>query len=327
MIIVTLLFNIMFTNIKNIKYLMEENLETDYKMYKECINKTNLIKCGKNKSIVQKHKKPHTKYRKQFILSSTECKLLSDTRCNNKYSLILVGIGSGPDYFYERHVYRFYYSKYKFLRYYFFMGSSDNKYINKKLYEENKIYNDIIIFSFISSYYNLTSQIICTLNWISSYCNGYKWYIHHTSDTYLNIKRIYSFLKNYRECNCIIGYITKNAKVNRNKNSEFYIPYHIINSTFYPPYPNGPGYFVHQSAITEIIQKINISNPKIWIDDVYIGIVIENTNTTLINLKEYFHMGGNIYITNVNNYFLVHNLSPSEIYYIEKSSIEKMIIF
>lgn len=302
---------------------MYKNLEVDYKIYKECINRTDMVQCGRTKSIIHKQKKPPLNLRKRFIVTSIDCKIFSHNteKCNDKHSYILVGIGSGPDYFYERHVYRFYYSKFKFLKYYFFMGLSENKDVNKKIYEENEIYNDMIIFSFISSYYNLTSQIVCTFNWVSSNCNKYKWYIHQTSDIYLNVYKINNFLKNYNESKCIIGYILYSCPVTRNKAEAFYIPHNIINSTYYLPYPNGPGYFVHNSAIKEISQKFNISNPKIWIDDAYIGIVISNTNISLIDLKRYFHMFGNIEYSNMKNVFLFHDLSPSEIYVLEKDSL------
>lgn len=303
--------------------LLDKKFEIDYKTYKACINKTNMINCGRNKSIFKKHNKPSPIFRKQFILPKTECKVYSHTikECNSKKLFILVGVGTGPEYFYERHVYRIYYQKFKYLNYYFFMGLPKNDSIYKKVYEENEIYKDIIIFPFISSYYNLTSQIICTFKWVNTNCHKYKWYIHQTSDSYLNVRKIFSFLKYYNECKCIIGYIHNNTAVIRNRNSEFYIPYHVFNSSLYPPYPNGPGYFVHKNAIREICENFNIATPKLWIDDVFIGIVIFNTNISLINLNSYFHMFGKIYYRDINKYFLIHNLSPSEIYLLEMKSI------
>lgn len=307
---------------KKIKFnIMDINLEIDYSIYKKCISRTNIVQCGRNKSIIHKHNKPPTNYRKGFILPLTECKIISTTlkMCNENRVIVLIGIASGPDYFYERYVYRLYYNKFKYVKYYFFMGLSENKYINKKIYKENEIYKDIIIFSFVSSYYNLTTQIVCTLKWVSSHCSNYKWYIHQTSDTFLNINRIFHFLKKQIECKCVIGYIFRNMQVDRVKNNTFYIPYNIYNYKIYPPYPNGPGYIVHKSAINEINKRINISNPKVWIDDVYIGIVISNTNISLVNIKTHCHMFGFINNKNLNRYFIIHNLSPSEIYFLVKS--------
>lgn len=299
---------------------MNKNLEIDYMLYKLCINQTNLINCGRNKSIIHKQNKPPSNARKQFILPYSKCVVTSKT-LNVYYEnevLIIIGIGSAPEYFYERHVFRLYYKRYKFVKYYFFMGSSLKSDVNKKIYEENNVYNDIVIFSFISSYFNLTTQIICTFNWISSKCNNYKWFIHQTSDSYLNIKKIYYFLKDFNKSDCVIGYIKRNINVDQNKNSVFYIPNNITNLKYYPDFPNGPGYFVHKNAIKVINKYIKTTSPKLWMDDVYIGIVISYTNISLIDLKSLFHMTGELFFHNINKYFLVHDLSPSEIYFLEK---------
>lgn len=309
-------------------YSMNKKFEVDYRIYKECIKRTNMIDCGRNKSLIHKHTKPHPRFRKKYILSSVQCKIISENvkPCNEKSRSIVIGIGTGAEYFYERHVFRLYYRHYEFISYYFFMGLSDNASLNKKMFEENKLYNDMIIFSFFSSYYNLTSQIICTLNWISSKCNNYKWYIHQTSDSYLNINKIYEYLSKYKECNCIMGYIKENVTVNQNKKNIFYIPYNIIKLKVYPKFPNGPGYFIHKSAVKEINQNINNSNPKVWMDDVFVGIVLSITNISIIKLNSNFHMNGIVNYRNINHYFLIHNLSPSEIYYLHKESFEKDII-
>lgn len=317
------LFKYLFYNI-NIdtnSQLMKKILEVDYKIYKECVKRTNMITCGRNISTIQKHNKPSPLYRKKFILPSTKCKVTSKAikSCNKRDILIVVGIGTGAEYFYERYVYRLYYRRFNYINYYFFMGLSENNTINNKIYEENKVYKDMIIFSFLSSYFNLTSQVICTLNWISSNCNSYKWYIHHTSDSYINIKKIYKYLIHYKECNCVIGYIKENVPVDQNRNSVFYIPYHVINIKVYPKFPNGPGYFLHKNAINEICQNIEKSTPKIWMDDVFIGLVISHTHISVISLNEYFHMNGKIRYEEVNNYFLIHNLSPSEIFFLSST--------
>lgn len=300
--------------------LMNKLLEVDYKLYKECINNTNIIICGRKKSNILKHNKPPSKYRKKYILSLPPYKVISKSikKCKEKDLLIIIGIGTGPEYFYERHVFRLHYGKYNFLSYFFFMGLSDNRNVNMKVLQESELYKDIVIFSFESSYYNLTTQIIFTFNWISSNCYNYKWYIHQTSDTYLNINKIYNFLIHYNECNCVIGNIQKNITVTQNRHNVFYIPFEFIKLKTYPDFPNGPGYFLHRNAIKELNKIIQRFNPKVWMDDVFIGLVISYTNITLININTLFHMRGTIYYSSINNYFLIHNLSPSEIYLLQK---------
>lgn len=176
--------------------------------------------------------------------------------------MILIGVASGPEYFVERHVYRLMYKKYNFLKVVFFMGASMNHSLNVIINRENSIFNDMIIFSFLSSYYNLTSQLICELTWVNEYCRNFNWYIHHTSETYLNVKHIYSFLYKYMEKNCLLGYIIKKNMVQM-KDKVFYIPQNVLNISVYPDYPSGFGYIVDKIALSEIGSIINEIHPKV----------------------------------------------------------------
>lgn len=100
---------------------------------------------------------------------------------------ILIAVHSHNSLFYHRYVFRKVYRRYKDIQLLFFMGLDYNNSINNLVYEEMKIYRDIVIFDFYCNYHNLHYQTYKFLLWIKDYKHLYKVIIKQDTDTFINI--------------------------------------------------------------------------------------------------------------------------------------------
>ena len=113
----------------------------------------------------------------------------------------------------------------------FTLGESLNETINRHIFNESISNGDILqINNFIDSYFNMTKKIMLTLKWINIYCENVKYILRINDDvilnTYLLIHLFNSFNNNNNDTtNQIYGLLVRNAQVDRNVKSKFYINY------------------------------------------------------------------------------------------------------
>lgn len=104
------------------------------------------------------------------------------------------------------------------------------------------------------------------------------------------------------------------------KDKFFYIPQNVLNISIYPDYPSGFGYIVDKIALSEIGSIINETHPKVWIDDAFLGVAIQKTNVSLEDYSKLFNINGKFRFIELSTYLFIHGLSPSEIYFLFKST-------
>lgn len=231
---------------------------------------------------------------------------------------LLIFIHCRTDEFYERYISRKSYNN-KSRKYAIIYITSKSKIIDidKKLKEEASIYNDILQFNELSSYFNLSIQTLHMILW--SIKIDFKFLLKTDIDVFININLINNLMKNFRSNNSAfaLGRVS-NTYVLRNRKYSHYIPYEIIKESMYPPYLQGVGYFIPYKTMLLICTNIQAINPKIWIEDVYMGYVFKYHNISLIDLSAYIirDIPYNVssVINNINKYILVHGLYPFEIY-------------
>lgn len=208
---------------------------------------------------------------------------------------------------------------------FFFIGESRNEEINRMVAEENRKYNDMIIFNYISSYYNNSLQFIMSMRWIYNNCKSFRYILSQQSDTFVNIphfKNKYEFSSsNYS----IISIIRKKEKVIRNKKSIWYIPYSIYNkSNIWPDFPYIPHLFLHSSTVEKIVNASYYLNEILFMDDVYLGMLLEfsNLNITAIKINAKFILHFNYRSADVdiikNNILFMHGIKPEVVLYLSK---------
>lgn len=311
-----MLYKNYYNKISHLKTLLNH----DFLVYKKCITNTSRIDCGRlTINISKKEKKVNTEKK---ILFNQPIKATSKDfkKCDKNEVKFLVGIDTGPDYFIERYIYRKFYSKYPNLEFFFFCGISTNETINSMIKDENKIYKDVIIFPFISSYYTSSITVVSEFKWIKKNCKKFKWYIHHQADVYININKTLNLL-NTTNCNeCAIGHIRVGEPIQRTKGNLYYLPEYLCpNKTQFPPYLIGVAIFFNDKTLQRVDSLIGKVHPQFWPDDLYLGLLFNHANITLIEIGlGYFYYNPGISLETAKYYYFVHDLYPVELYYLTK---------
>lgn len=151
---------------------------------------------------------------------------------------------------------------------------------------EYKIYHDLVVFDFISHYFNSSLMLTLELFWIYTNCYHYKYFIYHTPDVFFNVNYFYlQYIKNSTTIYEVIAQMLYKNRVLRSNRSRFYVPYSIYNHSHYPPQPNGPLIILSLNAIKKIINSIDRVKFSFWMDDVFLAFLLKLVNITTHHLN------------------------------------------
>lgn len=254
-------------------------------MYNNCNIRNNPLLCGHRYEGYKKQKKgihPSNILSNLSLYKSIE--ILTDRVCERKD--IIIGVVCAPHHFMERMSIRMGYKKYKNELLLFFTGLSSEEIDNKRLYEENDIYNDIVIFDFISYYFNSSLLMVLEINWVNSKCKEFKYLVYHTPDVFLNY---FLFYKKYIIETKIIHHVIAQKlirnRVLRSNKSRFYVPFAVYNSSYYPPQPNGPLIIFSKNILNLLISRVDNVKLSFWMDDVFLSFLLYETKINIYNLN------------------------------------------
>lgn len=174
----------------------------------------------------------------------------------------------------------------------FVMGSTFDKQMVKELIAEDQEHQDMVIGKPVDNYYNLTLKAIFLLSWTRTYCSN-RWLLYVDDDTIVNVKNVIELVNEKTRklssnstqlqmyCHALRGY-----PVIRDRNSKWFVSRQVWPDSQYPDYCLGIGYLIppntlkplHEASVNESTQ------PKLWIDDVFMGGIV--TNAAGIELVE-----------------------------------------
>lgn len=164
-----------------------------------------------------------------------------------------------------------------------------NKKLNQRLEEENRVYNDIVQQNFYDTYYNNTIKTFMGIKWINEYCTNAQFYLFIDDDFYLNPSLLMKYLaNNVTEAQLSTfygGFVFANSSPMRHLLSKWYIslkeyPYHK-----FPPYVAAGCYILsRQSAhlflmASKLIQVFRF-------DDIYMGILAHKLDIKPLHIEE-----------------------------------------
>lgn len=305
-------------NIDSIFYNINERINNDIKLYYVCkTSSSSFLSCGRNKttykfSIIEN--KPHTSYLPISLLSS--CILYDRVKCSN--ALIFVGILTRPECIYERMITRKIFEHKNHIKYVFITGLSLNNTINKLIYKEIIMFNDLLYFSVINSYYNCSILMTCFYKYIYNNCKNIKWVMKLDIDTYFNSMLLKKMIKNCNKNISVIGKIKKKGKIKCNTNYKWSIRCSNKSSKYIniPSYPIGPGFLFRFSSIKCINSYYMMNKNIIWIEDILFGLIMKYCNLNYLDISNYTEITYapkyNLSITKKNVF--IHGLYPIEIY-------------
>lgn len=165
---------------------------------------------------------------------------------------------------------------------------------------ESSLYNDVIQQDFIDVYNNNTLKTMMGFDWLVSYCSNSKYVFFVDDDYFVNLPKMLLYLDYHykrRTKNFIAGFKYNQSRPNRHHGSKWYFSEQDYNGTFWPPYLSGGSMIMEMKIAKRIYFEIPYIKP-LFIDDVFLGFVVQSLGIKLLNeprfhpkfLQRYLHL-------------------------------------
>ncbi|ESO93881.1 hypothetical protein LOTGIDRAFT_74915, partial [Lottia gigantea] len=175
-------------------------------------------------------------------------------------------------------------------RYAFFFGNSSDKNI---LFQEAKIYKDIIMEDFQDSYQNLTYKTMMGFKFVTLFCNNAKYILKTDDDMWINLNSLNEYLQTNSEklTHSVGGSCHQTAGPIRSKSSKWYASFESYPSAKYPGYCSGTGYILTTKTAQEVFE-ISKNVPFFHLEDVYVSLCIRKLGYSLEGIRGFFYGAG-----------------------------------
>ncbi|XP_059155175.1 lactosylceramide 1,3-N-acetyl-beta-D-glucosaminyltransferase-like [Physella acuta] len=167
---------------------------------------------------------------------------------------------------------------------------------NLELYNESKLYGDIVVASFKDSYGNLSLKLATALTWASKHCPHAKFVAKVDMDTFAHLQVLLKLLQSlaYNYTNFIVGYQHGYDKPFVVRDGRWAVPKDVYAYSYFPKYIYGHSYVISGPAV----HKMAASFPFVHIvpnEDAFItGIMAVTLNITRLG-NSAFAFGGQKY--------------------------------
>ncbi|XP_077342115.1 N-acetyllactosaminide beta-1,3-N-acetylglucosaminyltransferase 2 [Lithobates pipiens] len=182
---------------------------------------------------------------------------------------------------------------------------------------ESDMYNDILLWNYRDTFFNLTLKEVLFLKWVSHSCADVQFIFKGDDDVFVNTHQILDYLKMLsaeKAKDLFIGDVIKDAGPHRDKKLKYYIPESLYEGS-YPPYAGGGG-FLYSGNLALRLYNATSRVLLYPIDDVYTGMCLEK-----LGLAPEKHKGFKTFdieekhrnnICSYSNLILVHPRKPQE---------------
>uniref|UniRef100_A0A8C3RZN6 Hexosyltransferase n=1 Tax=Chelydra serpentina TaxID=8475 RepID=A0A8C3RZN6_CHESE len=154
------------------------------------------------------------------------------------------------------------------------------------VHQESLMYQDILLWDFLDTFFNLTLKEIHFLNWADEFCSSVKFIFKGDADVFVNVENIIDFLERHDPAeDLFVGDIIHNAHPIRVQKSKYYIPETMYGLGTYPLYAGGGGFLLSSSTMKKLFQACK-EVELFPIDDVFLGMCLQR-----ISLKPVLHEG------------------------------------
>lgn len=195
----------------------------------------------------------------------------------------------------------------------FIVGTTNNTKLEKLVYNENLLYNDIIRGKFYDSYSNLTLKTISILEWTNKYCSKAKFILKTDDDMFINVPRLLSFIKKHeKNKNIIYGRLAKKWKPIRNKKSKYYVSPGQFKSQYFPDFTTGPAYLLSNDVINKLYEAA-LNQTYLKLEDVFTtGIVAQKIGIKRVHANEFLNKRISYSPCNVQHGISIHMVKYGE---------------
>ena len=285
LIIITYIIKI-YPNNNNLIENMYNNMNIDFKINKK-FDIFEIIEENRNKvkeideylrhSMIKKFRNESTLKYPNEMIDLTKI-ILNDNYCSEEYGrdLLLIGfVMIGVNGFDRRQSIRESwgqeFNKQSKSRLYFAVGLTNNTTVQKRLYEENQLYDDILQFGHFDDYYNNTIKMLGVMRFIAINCPFAKYMLKVDDDCFVLTKNMLKFC-NSTEDNSIFGIIYRHSVV-RNGDNKWSIPYEDNPDKYLPKIAAGVYLIPSRFALTRYETAVYHCMPAHPIEDQYFGYV------------------------------------------------------
>ncbi|XP_058502278.1 UDP-GlcNAc:betaGal beta-1,3-N-acetylglucosaminyltransferase 9 [Solea solea] len=151
---------------------------------------------------------------------------------------------------------------------------------------ESQTFQDILLWDFEDTFFNLTLKETHFLEWVNSSCPHVKFIFKGDTDVYVNVENILEMLHGQKpDKDLFVGDIIIHAKPIRRRSSKYYVPEIVYGGGLYPNYAGGGGFVMsgHTARrLSSACQQVELFP----IDDVFLGMCLQ-----LIGVKPSRHQG------------------------------------
>lgn len=232
----------------------------------------------------------------------------SDHICKNPARLLFL-VKSSPRNYRRRNIIRRTWGspEYDGVKTVFLTGETTSKSTNMMLIRENEVLKDLILGSFIDSYYNLTLKTTMGLKWSTETCSNVEYFMFVDDDYYVSTKNVLKFLenpfaypgteenvKNITDFNtdefCLYtGFVYKKERPIRKMFCKWYIPLKTYPYDQWPPYSTGGAYILSRKSLRMMYYASLFTKP-IRLEDIFIGLLAFRLGIEPIGNNENFKM-------------------------------------
>ena len=158
---------------------------------------------------------------------------------------------------------------------------------------ESNVYGDILRLEYTESYVLLVHKTLSSLRFASKM--DVRFVLKIDDDVYLHFPRMIWWLRTASLPDKLYGgYLLPKTKAIRNPLHKWHVSEQHYNETYFPPYCNGPFYFMSKAVVLEVLEASFTEGSSVVsfpLEDVFIGILAQKVGVKPIQLK---HIGVHI---------------------------------
>ena len=150
---------------------------------------------------------------------------------------------------------------------------------------ESNVYGDILRLEYTESYVLLVHKTLSSLLFASKM--DVRFVLKIDDDVYLHFPRMIWWLRTASLPEKLYGgYLLTKAKPIRKPLHKWHVSKQHYNKTYFPPYCNGPFYFMSRAVVLEVLEASFTEGSSFPLEDVFMGILAQKVGVKPIQLKD-----------------------------------------